>query len=117
MSKPMTDPWVPVCAAAEIAINDAFNFEHQDCYFAIFRLQDGRYYATDGLCTHEAVELADGYVDGEFVECPMHQARFHIPTGAARSAPACVNLRTWPVKIVAATVFIDLSDWVQPNSL
>jgi nitrite reductase/ring-hydroxylating ferredoxin subunit len=33
----------------------------------------------------------EGFVDGEEVECPFHQGRFHIPTGHP-SAPPCTAI-------------------------
>jgi 3-phenylpropionate/trans-cinnamate dioxygenase ferredoxin component len=36
--------------------------------------------------------------------------RFHIPTGAAKGAPVCVNLVTHPVRIEDGKVFIGLTD-------
>ncbi|RVO58607.1 Rieske (2Fe-2S) protein, partial [Sinorhizobium meliloti] len=35
--------------------------------------------------------------------------RFNYKTGQARGAPVCVNLRTYPVKVEAGSVFIGLS--------
>ena len=61
-------------------------------FYALYRTEDDRYFATDGLCTHEQVELADGFVSGTIIECPMHNGRFDFTTGEAKGAPACVNL-------------------------
>jgi 3-phenylpropionate/trans-cinnamate dioxygenase ferredoxin subunit len=47
-------------------------------------------------------------VIGDFVECPLHQGRFHIPTGKAKGAPACVDLKTYPVKVEDGSIFIAL---------
>ena len=40
---------------------------------------DDEYYATDGLCTHEQVHLADGLVMDNIIECPKHNGRFDYP--------------------------------------
>jgi 3-phenylpropionate/trans-cinnamate dioxygenase ferredoxin subunit len=42
------------------------------------------------------------------IECPMHNGRFDYRTGEAKGAPACVNLKTYPVKVESGTLFIDL---------
>ena len=76
--------------------------------FAIYRSPDDRYFATDGLCTHEQIHLADGLVMDNIIECPKHNGRFDYRTGAAKGAPVCVNLKTYPVKIEAGTVMIDI---------
>ena len=81
-------------------------FDHGARSFAIYHAPDGRWFATDGLCTHERVHLADGLVMDTIIECPKHNGRFDYTTGAARGAPACVDLRTYPVKVEAGRVLI-----------
>ncbi len=100
--------WHLVCEADEIDDEDVIPFDHGDWAYAVYRTPSG-YYATDGLCTHEVATLADGLVLGEIIECPMHQGRFHIPSGKAKSAPACVDLRTHPVKVDDGKVYIGLA--------
>jgi 3-phenylpropionate/trans-cinnamate dioxygenase ferredoxin component len=70
---------------------------------------DDRYYATDGLCSHEQVHLADGFVMDHIIECPKHNERFHYRTGAAKRAPVCVDLKAYQVKLKDGKVFIDLA--------
>ncbi|MEN5362725.1 non-heme iron oxygenase ferredoxin subunit [Brevundimonas intermedia] len=60
---------------------------------------DGDYYATADLCTHGQASLADGYLDGDLIECPLHQGTFNVKTGAAVGAPCTVAVRTYPVKL------------------
>jgi nitrite reductase/ring-hydroxylating ferredoxin subunit len=54
--------------------------------------------------------MSDGYVDGDCIECPIHQALFHIPTGDVRSGPATEPLKTYPVKIEHDQVLVELTD-------
>jgi 3-phenylpropionate/trans-cinnamate dioxygenase ferredoxin subunit len=101
--------WHLVCDADELDMEDVLGFEHEQKKYAVYRTPSG-YYATDGKCTHAGGLLADGLVIGEYIECPQHQARFHIPTGEAKIAPAIVNLKTYPVKIEQGKIFIALPD-------
>ena len=103
----MTD-WIMVCATGDIATEDVMRFDHAGRTFAVYRSPDDRFYATDGLCTHEKVHLADGLVMDNIIECPKHNGRFDYRSGEAKGAPVCVNLRTYPVKVDAGQVFIDL---------
>lgn len=64
----------------------------------------GTLYATQDICTHEHAFLSEGYIDGDCIECPLHQALFHIPTGEVRSAPATENLRVYPVRVVGSYI-------------
>ena len=100
--------WIAACAVGDIEAEDVMRFDHGGRSFAIYRSPDDRYYATDGLCTHEKVHLADGLVMDNIIECPKHNGRFDYRTGEAKGAPVCVNLATYPVKVEAGKVMIGL---------
>src|SRR5690606_38902263 len=72
---------------------------------ALYRIE-GEFYATDGICTHENVGLADGFVEGDRIECPLHSACFEIKTGKVLCAPAEVDLKIFPVKVEGDTVYV-----------
>lgn len=100
--------WVDACATNDIDSEDVIRFDHGNQTLAIYRSPEDAFYATDGLCTHERVHLADGLVMDNIVECPKHNGRFDYTTGEAKGAPVCVNLRTYPVKVEGGRVFIDI---------
>ena len=99
--------WVKACAADDIDDEDVIRFDHEGKTFALYR-KDDEFFATDGLCTHEKVHLADGLVMNYVIECPKHNGRFDYRTGAAKGAPVCVDLKTYPVKVEAGQLFINL---------
>jgi 3-phenylpropionate/trans-cinnamate dioxygenase ferredoxin component len=100
--------WVEACAAHDIEAEDVIRFDHGDRTFAIYRTDQGNYYASDGYCTHQKIHLSDGLVMGSLIECPKHNGRFDIPTGTAKRAPACVDLKTYPVKVENNKVYIQM---------
>jgi len=100
--------WVGACMVDDIDSEDVIRFDHSGKTFAIYRSPDNEFFATDGLCTHEQVHLADGLVMDNIIECPKHNGRFDYRTGAAKGAPVCVSLKTYPVKVETGKVFIDL---------
>ncbi|TGG95178.1 Rieske family ferredoxin [Natronospirillum operosum] len=100
--------WIKVCALDDIDAEDVIRFDHGDRTFAVYRSEDDEVYATDGLCTHEQVHLADGLVMDEIIECPKHNGRFDYTTGEAKGAPVCVNLNSYPARVEDGTVFIQL---------
>jgi 3-phenylpropionate/trans-cinnamate dioxygenase ferredoxin subunit len=102
----MSDIWIDAGAAHNIEREDIKCFEHGGHSYAVYRTEDDKYYATDGLCTHENVELADGFVMGTIIECPMHNGRFDFTTGEAKGAPACVNLVIYPVKVDCGRIYV-----------
>jgi 3-phenylpropionate/trans-cinnamate dioxygenase ferredoxin component len=104
----VVDQWVDACAASDIDEEDVLRFDMGERTFAIYRTDDDRYFATDGLCTHEQVHLANGLVMGSTIECPKHNGRFDYRTGKAKGAPACVDLATYPVKVEGGRVFLNV---------
>ena len=104
----MSGQWIEACGADEIDEEDVVRFDHGGRSFALYRDEDDGYFATDGLCTHEKVHLADGLVMGRIIECPKHNGRFDYTTGQAKGAPACVNLKTYPVKVEGGRVFLQI---------
>ena len=100
--------WVRACATDDVDNEDVIRFDHGGKTFAVYRSPDDSFYATDGMCTHEKVHLADGLVMENIIECPKHNGRFDYRTGEARGAPVCVNLRTYPVKVEDGAVYLGL---------
>ena len=88
--------WIEACGADDVEEEDVIRFDHAGKTFAIYRSPDDDYFATDGL------------VMDDIVECPKHNGRFNYKTGQALRAPVCVNLKTYPVKVEAGRVLIQL---------
>lgn len=100
--------WIRACGVDDIDTEDVVRFDHGGRTFAIYRSPDDKFYATDGLCTHELAHLADGFVMDSIIECPKHNGRFDYRTGAAKGAPVCVNLKTYPVRVDGDHVLIEV---------
>jgi nitrite reductase/ring-hydroxylating ferredoxin subunit len=73
----------------------------------LYRLGN-RIYASQDLCTHGYASLADGYVIGENVECPMHGGMFHIPTGRAVQLPCTENLVMFPARTENGEILVGM---------
>jgi naphthalene 1,2-dioxygenase system ferredoxin subunit len=94
-----TDPtWHDVASLDDFAASDAIAVNAGPRQIAIY-LVDGAVFATDNRCTHGDARLCDGFIEGHEIECPHHQGRFDIRTGAATGAPASVALATYPARI------------------
>ena len=104
----MSEQWIKVASVADVPEGETLAVEAQSELVCLYNL-GGEIYATDDICTHEEASLASGYIEGDCIECPLHQARFHIPTGEVRSPPATENLRVFPVKVEGDAIFIDVS--------
>ncbi|WP_455351844.1 bifunctional 3-phenylpropionate/cinnamic acid dioxygenase ferredoxin subunit [Streptomyces sp. SYSU K217416] len=60
---------------------------------------DGTVYAIDDTCTHQDASLADGWLEGCFVECPLHAASFDLRTGRPTCLPGKDPVRTHQVTV------------------
>lgn len=61
-------------------------------------LLNGNVYALDDVCPHAHALLSQGFVEGEEIECPLHGARFHIPTGKCTKEPGGRDLYCYPAR-------------------
>ncbi|MFO1072483.1 MAG: MocE family 2Fe-2S type ferredoxin [Geminicoccaceae bacterium] len=100
--------WIEVCDAEEIEAEDVIRFDHAGRTFAVYRSPEDAYFATDGMCSHEHVHLADGLVMEHVIECPKHNGRFDYRTGEALGAPVCINLKTYKIKVEDGKVLLAL---------
>lgn len=76
---------------------------------AIYNVE-GKYYATDDLCTHGQASLVDeGSLEGCTIECGLHLGAFDVRTGAAVAAPCSKALRTYPAREDGGEVWIDVA--------
>ncbi|TIW75640.1 MAG: Rieske family ferredoxin [Mesorhizobium sp.] len=98
--------WTDACSVDDIEQEGVIRFDHAAKTYAVYRSADDRYYATDGLCTHERIHLAEGLVMGDEIECPKHFGRFSYVTGQIKGPPVCVNLTIYPVKVEDGRVYI-----------
>lgn len=99
---------VPLCPVDAIDPEDVARFDHRGHTVAIYRPAWGEVFATDGLCTHEQVQLAGGPVTDDTIECPKHNGRFNCRTGAPLCAPACVSLAIYPARLHDGTIEVVL---------
>jgi 3-phenylpropionate/trans-cinnamate dioxygenase ferredoxin subunit len=68
---------------------------------------DGTLYAIDDTCTHQDASLADGWLEGCLVECPLHSSTFDLRTGVPTCPPARKPVRTYPVLIEDGMILVD----------
>ncbi|GAA1471000.1 non-heme iron oxygenase ferredoxin subunit [Corynebacterium felinum] len=66
---------------------------------AIFRTDEDEIYALNDTCTHGDASLADGWVEGTEVECPMHSGKFCLKSGKVLCMPAVDDTITHKVEV------------------
>jgi 3-phenylpropionate/trans-cinnamate dioxygenase ferredoxin component len=81
---------------------------------AVFHTEEGELFALDDTCTHQDASLADGWVEGCEVECPLHASKFDLRTGAVDAPPAKRPVRSHRVVVQDDSIFVELST-AEPN--
>lgn len=114
MSDTENNDWKEVARVGDLAEGDVIQIKIEDTCVALFNIA-GRYYATAGICTHAHAFLAQGYLQDDTIECPLHQGIFHVPTGKALSPPVTKDLQTFSVRVEGGCILVALPDGNAPQ--
>jgi MocE subfamily Rieske [2Fe-2S] domain protein len=103
------DSWHLAGLAADFEDEDVEQLWVGELAIAVYRAE-GKFYATQDLCTHEHAYLSDGVVVDCVVECPFHQGRFDIRSGKALGPPVIEPLETYPIKVVDGRLYVHVTN-------
>ena len=67
---------------------------------------DGNYYAIGNVCTHEEGPLDEGILDKYEIECPWHDSRFDLRTGAVTQGPADTPEPSYEIRVEGNSIRI-----------
>ena len=105
----MSEQWIYAIRCDELDDDDVMPALLEDRVIAIYRLGE-TFHATQDRCPHGDASLADGFVEGDEIECPLHQGRFCIRDGAARSGPVSEPITVYPTRVVDGAVYVQLRE-------
>ena len=88
--------FVKVCSVDDIAIGETISANIDGVDVAIVHAEDGEFYAIRDECSHAAVPLSEGEVEGCTLECWLHGSRFDLRTGQPTGLPATVPVPVYP---------------------
>ncbi|MCF4121512.1 non-heme iron oxygenase ferredoxin subunit [Antribacter sp. KLBMP9083] len=83
---------------------------------AVVRDADGDWHAISDVCSHGAVSLSDGEVEGCLVECWLHGSQFDLRTGQPIQLPAVRPVPVYPVTVDGERVLVDIDANVPASS-
>ena len=95
-----------VCPLTELPPGTGIRVDSVEPAVAVFHTEDGQVYAIDDTCTHQDASLADGWLEGCEVECPLHASRFDLRTGEVDAPPAKVGVRTHSVTVTDGDIYL-----------
>ncbi len=78
--------WFPIPRPSTLRFDPGAAITVAGVELAIFPLGEG-YVALANSCPHAGGPLADGYRDGNRIECPWHGWSFDLETGACQQVP------------------------------
>jgi 3-phenylpropionate/trans-cinnamate dioxygenase ferredoxin component len=99
--------WHKVADQTGILEDEPVSIKIEDAQIGIYLVND-KLYAIEDICPHAHALLTQGFIEGEEVECPLHEAMFHIPTGKCLREPAERDLQTYEVKVEDGEVFVSV---------
>lgn len=101
--------WVRAAALADLPAEDALGVLVDGREIALYQVA-GEVFATDNRCTHGNALLSEGFLMDYCIECPLHQGQFDVRTGETLCAPVTDPIRTYPARVEADEVLVDLGD-------
>jgi 3-phenylpropionate/trans-cinnamate dioxygenase ferredoxin component len=99
--------FVRVCSTAEVSSGTALAVSVEDTAVAVVRDGDD-WYAVYDECSHAAVPLSEGDVEGNLIECWLHGSQFDMRTGKPTSLPATEPVAIYPVRVEGDDVLVDV---------
>ena len=97
--------FVPVCATSDVPEAGARRVMVGSIPVAVVR-SDGEYFAIHDVCSHANVNLSEGEVEDQSIECWLHGSRFDLVTGRPTGLPATRPVPVYPVKIDGDAVLV-----------
>lgn len=97
--------WIDAISIDEVPEDDVLGLTVAGRDLAIYCIQ-GEFFATDNLCTHGRARLSDGFLEGCVIECPLHQGRFDVRSGAPLCAPVTQPLARYAVKVEGSRLYV-----------
>jgi 3-phenylpropionate/trans-cinnamate dioxygenase ferredoxin subunit len=98
---------IDLCAADDVPPGMMKLCEVEDELVLVTNL-DGRFHATQGVCSHEYFELDKGFLSAGALTCALHLSRFDLETGDALDPPAEMPLVVYPVTVEDGRVLIEV---------
>ncbi len=79
---------VRICGVDDLDVNEALRVEVDGLAIAIVKDSSGTVHAIGDTCTHGDISLAEGFVEGDTLECWAHGSKFSLETASrARCRP------------------------------
>src|SRR5262249_2915159 len=99
--------WMRAAALAEVKERGVMGAEVGGEEIALYWVDDA-VYATPDICARALARRSGGYLHGDCIECPIHQALFNVKTGEVVAPPAYDPVKSFPCRIEGDDVLVDI---------
>ena len=106
MSQSGAAAFVRACPVSELKDGGAISVVLGGDEIALVKTE-GEVFAIRDWCSHAAVPLSEGEVDGYTIECWLHGSCFDLRTGAPSSLPATEPVDVFAVRVSEGDVHVD----------
>jgi 3-phenylpropionate/trans-cinnamate dioxygenase ferredoxin subunit len=96
--------FIKVAQTSDLAPGEKMLVEYDEEDVGLFNIE-GEFYAISDVCTHDNGPLVEGKLEGEWIICPRHGARFNVKTGQ-QTMPAFAPVPLYEVKIEGGDILI-----------
>jgi 3-phenylpropionate/trans-cinnamate dioxygenase ferredoxin subunit len=101
--------WIEVCRSTDVTADEPKAVQVGTNEIGLFRV-GGELFAIDNICSHEYAYLTKGLLEGDVIECPLHEAKFCVRTGACLQGPAVSPVAVFQTREEAGAVFVMVTD-------
>lgn len=108
--------FVKVCRADEVQVDTPHRVDVEGEAISIVRDSAGEVFALGDRCSHGEISLAEGFVEGDALECWAHGSRFSLRTGWPLNLPAYEPVPVYAVKIEDGDLFIDPTPTIEDKN-
>ena len=95
---------VKIGKTSDIPVKSAKSYYVGSTYILVTQPSKGVFKAFNGVCTHEAVNIAS--IDGTNLVCTEHGATYNTTTGKVTGGPAPAGLKKYALTVKSGSLFI-----------
>ncbi|AEB46284.1 MULTISPECIES: non-heme iron oxygenase ferredoxin subunit [Micromonospora] len=100
---------IRICAVEDVPKGTAISADVEGTQIALVHGEDDQFYAVHDECSHAAVALSEGEVEGCTLECWLHGSRFDLRTGEPTGLPATEPVPVYPVEVRDGDIYVSLT--------
>lgn len=91
----------------KLAVGHALQVEAGGEPLCLVRTDEHTVKAVHDTCSHQQWSLAEGWVEGNTIECDLHGSAFDLDSGQPRSLPAVKPIPVYACEVRDGAVWVD----------